>query len=149
MKLFWVVLIGLVGMYLPANPAHASIRAGCAGTVETGRSDVVGWIDMNVMLQLGEAQAPNRLVVTAPDGSVAEYIDGAGLTPPSEAMPVWLAPSSGQGEYTLDVDGYECVVELTADGETESDATPSEIPYDELNIKLDDNWKARTELFST
>jgi hypothetical protein len=100
----------------------ASVRGGCAGTIETGRSDAVGWIDTNVMLQLGEPEAPHRFLVEAPDGSEVAYSDGAGLTPPSEAMPVWLAPASKFGTYRLDVDGYECTVEVTSAGEPDTDA---------------------------
>jgi len=147
-KVILVLVIGLVAMSLPVSSAQASIRAGCAGTIETGRSDAVGWIDANVMLQLGEAQVPSRLVVTAPDGSVVEHIDGAGLTPPDEVMPVWLAPVNGPGEYVLEVDGYECVVEITAGGETNLRKAPNGSSAAASSVNLDDTWQARSELFS-
>ena len=148
MKVILVLVIGLVAMSLPVSAAQASIRAGCAGTIETGRSDAVGWIDANVMLQLGEAQVPSRFIVTAPDGSVVEHIDGAGLTPPDEVMPFWLAPVSGPGEYVLEVDGYECVVEITAGGETDLRTAPNGSKDDAPSVNLDDTWQARSALFS-
>jgi hypothetical protein len=140
----------LVLAFLAITPfsAQASIRAGCAGTIETGRSDAVGWIDANVMLQLGEAQTPGRFIVTAPDGSVVEHINGAGLTPPNEVMPVWLSPVSGPGEYVLEVDGYECVVEITAGGETNLRAASNGSNAAAPSVNLDDTWQARSALFS-
>ena len=140
--------MGLVAMSLPVSAAQASIRAGCAGTIETGRSDAVGWIDANVMLQLGEAEVPSRFIVTAPDGSVVEHIDGAGLTPPDEVMPVWLAPVSGPGEYVLKVDGFGCVVEITAGGETNLLTAPNRSNAAASSVTLDATWQARSELFS-
>ncbi len=148
MKVIFVLLIGLVATSLPVSTAQASIRAGCAGTIETGRSDAVGWIDANVMLQLGEAQTPGRFIVTAPDGSVVEHINGAGLTPPNGVMPVWLSPVSGPGEYVLEVDGYECVVEITAGGETNLRAASNGSNAAAPSVNLDDTWQARSALFS-
>jgi len=100
------------------------------------------------MLQLGEAQTPGRFIVTAPDGSVVEHIDGAGLTPPDEVMPVWLSPVSGPGEYVLEVDGYECVVEITAGGETDRRTAPNDSNAAASSVILDDTWQARSALFS-
>ena len=148
MKVILVFVIGLVAMSLPVGATQASIRAGCAGTIETGRSDAVGWIDANVMLQLGEAQTPGRFIVTAPDGSVVEHIDGAGLTPPDEVMPVWLSPVSGPGEYMLEVDGYDCVVEITAGGETDLLTAPNGSKDNELSVNLEGTWQARSALVS-
>lgn len=147
MKGICALAIGLIAMSLLVGVAQASIRAGCAGTIETGRSDAVGWIDANVMLQLGEAQVPGRFIVTAPDGSVVEHIDGAGLTPPDEVMPVWLAPVNGPGEYVLEVDGYDCVVEITAGGETDLLTVTNGSNAAAPSVILDDTWQARSALF--
>lgn len=148
MKVILVLLIGLVATSLPVSAAQASIRAGCAGTIETGRSDAVGWIDVNVMLQLDEAQVPGHFAVTSPDGSTQEYIGGVDLIPPDEVMPVWLAPVSGPGEYVLEVDGYECVVEITAGGETDLLTAPSGSNAAASSVDLGDTWQARSAPFS-
>lgn len=148
MKVVFVLVMGLVAMSLPVSAAQASIRAGCAGTIETGRSDAVGWIDANVMLQLGDAQVPSHFVVTAPDGSTDEYIEGVGLTPPDVVMPVWLAPVNGPGEYVLEVDGYDCVVEITAGGETDLLTAPTGSEDDVPSVNPEGTWQARSALFS-
>ncbi len=141
----------LLGAGLSVTPARASVPGGCAGTLYSGRSDAVGWIDLDVMAQLGDGVPPALFEVQGPDGSRASYVNGAGLEAPTPAMPIWLAPVTSIGTYTLIIDGgYDCVVEVTADGVTNTadggEETTSDTPIIDPNVTIGDEtfWEART-----
>ena len=132
-------------------PAQASIQGGCAGTAETGYVNAVGWVDLNTMLQLGEeAETPELFSVIAPDGTQVDYHRGEGLMAPTPSMPIWLAQVSGAGDYTIIIDGYDCVATVdpgSASGLlTTVDAAASEARSPEVQKDLSDEafWAVRT-----
>lgn len=92
------------------GPVHASLRAGCVGSDDIGVPGAVGWTDADVLFQLGPASPPHELVVQSPTGDSKTFLDGQGLEPPTDVLPFWLAVAPENGEYTLIVDGYDCVV---------------------------------------
>lgn len=103
-------------MYAVSFPqtAYATVPSGCVGTFETGVANAVGWIDVGVMLGNGQASAPERFIVEAPDGTVKTYFNGDGLTPPTDIMPIWFASADQFGNYTVKVDGQVCTASLMA-----------------------------------
>ena len=105
--------------------AYATIPSGCVGTFETGVANVVGWIDVGVMLGNEQATAPERLIIEAPDGTVTTYLNGNGLTPPTGIMPIWFAPADQPGDYTVSVDGEVCTTSLTAFAVSGESSSPS------------------------
>ena len=132
-------------------PAQASIQGGCAGTAETGYGNAVGWVDLNTMLQLGdEAETPELFSVISPDGTQVDYHRGEGLMAPTPSMPIWLAQVSGAGDYTIIIDGYDCVATVdpgSASGLlTTVDAAASEARSPEVQKDLSDEafWVVRT-----
>lgn len=132
-------------------PAQASIQGGCAGTAETGYGNAVGWVDLNTMLQLGEeAETPELFSVIAPDGTQVDYHRGEGLMPPTPSMPIWLAQVSGAGDYTIVIDGFDCVATVDPDSASgllaTVDAVASEARPPEVQKDLSDEtfWAART-----
>ena len=98
-----LVIAAVVAAGFLATPARASILGGCVGPFETGVSLAVGWVDVGVMLGASDPEPPALFFVTGPDGAQVEYANGIGLTPPTDLMPVWLAPVSGAGEYQISV----------------------------------------------
>lgn len=137
------------------TPAQASIRGGCAGTAETGYGNAVGWVDLNTMLQLGEeAETPELFSVISPDGTQVDYRRGEGLVAPTPSMPIWLAQVSGAGDYTIIIDGYDCVATvepgsaselLTVDTVATGEVRPSEIQTD---LSGETFWDVRTALIN-
>lgn len=126
----WLFLaFGLV-MYAVSAPqtAYATVPGGCVGTFETSLVNAVGWIDVGVMLGNEQATAPARFVVEAPDGAVTTYLNGDGLTPPTNVLPIWFAPADQLGDYRVIVDGEVCIATLTALAPSSEFPSPSAGP---------------------
>jgi hypothetical protein len=119
---------------ISAEPVRGSILTGCVGTNATGVSDAIGWVDVGVMLTAADPEPPASLHVVAPDGSEVEYRDGAGLTPPTETMPIWFAPALMSGEYRLVINGSEACTAFIGAEENAS------ISIEQLVI----DWEARS-----
>jgi len=94
----------------PMN-SRASLRAGCVGSEDIGMPGYAGWTDAGMLFQTDPASPPKHMLVLGPDQAESEFIDGVGLTPPTEVLPFWLFVVAEDGAYQLDVDGYECSVE--------------------------------------
>jgi hypothetical protein len=94
--------------------AQASILAGCVGTDDTAVPGVVGWVDVGVMLGTEAAQAPGLTTVVAPDGTTTNFLNGDGLIPPTDEMPIWFAPVDQLGDYAVTTDGDACIATVTA-----------------------------------
>lgn len=109
------------------SPVRASILAGCVGTDDTAVPGVVGWVDVGVMLGTEAAQAPGLTTVAAPNGTTTSYLNGDGLIPPEDEMPIWFASVNQLGDYTVTTDGDACTVTVTALAEA---ATPPSLPSD-------------------
>ena len=116
--------------------AQASILAGCVGTDDTAVPGVVGWVDVGVMLGTEAAQAPGLTTVVAPDGTTTNYLNGDGLIPPTDEMPIWFAPVDQLGNYTVTTDGDACIATVTALAEDE------ELTFHSLNI----DWEVHSAL---
>ena len=110
--------------------AQASILSGCVAPEDAGVSHVVGWVDVGVMLGMAEPAPPASVKVTAPDGSVVDYRDGAGLMAPTDVLPVWFAPAPLAGNYELVIDGGErCTISVHGG----SDSSPTVVDEIELD----------------
>ena len=107
-----IVMLGGLLLTAPSN-VYASLRAGCVGSDDIGVPGAVGWTDADLLFQLGPASPPHELVVQSPHGDSKTFLDGLGLELPTEVLPFWLAVVPENGEYTLIVDGYDCVVEAS------------------------------------
>jgi hypothetical protein len=116
--------------------AQASILAGCVGTDDTAVPGVVGWVDVGVMLGTEAARAPGLTTVVAPDGTATNFLNGEGLIPPNDEMPIWFAPVNQLGDYIVTNDGDECKVAVTALAEDEK------IRFDSINI----DWEVHSAL---
>jgi hypothetical protein len=147
MRVLLVLLMMALTASLPLGVAKASIQGGCAGTLETGRSDAVGWIDMNTMLQLGDPEVPHLFLVVSDDGTRTEYVDGKGLVRPDEFMSAWLAPVETMGQYSLSVDGFECVVDVTANGEIQHEFRGEVVQDAPFPAAVKDLWTVHTAPF--
>jgi hypothetical protein len=110
-------------------PARAEILSGCVAPEDAGVSHLVGWVDGGVMLGMADPEPPTSLQVTAPDGSVVDYRDGAGLLVPTDVLPIWFAPAPLVGDYELVIDGGErCTISV-------GDATDRSVPVtDEIEL---------------
>ena len=109
--------------------ARASILAGCVGTDDTAVPGVVGWVDVGVSLGTEAARAPGLTTVVAPDGTATDFLNGDGLIPPTDEMPIWFAPVNQLGDYAVTTDGDACTVTVTALAEA---ATPPSLPSDTI-----------------
>ena len=147
MRFLLVFLMMALTVSLPLGVAKASIQGGCVGTLETGRSDAVGWIDMNTMLQLGDPEVPHLFLVVSEDGTRTEYMDGNGLIRPDESMPAWLAPVETVGQYSLSVDGFECVVDVAAGGEIQHEFRGEVAQDAPFPAAVKDLWTVHTAPF--
>ena len=116
--------------------ARASILAGCVGTDDTAVPGAVGWVDVGVMLGTEAARAPGLTTVVAPDGTATNFLNGDGLIPPTDEMPIWFAPVNQLGDYAVTTDGDECTVTVTALAEDE------ELTLHSLNI----DWEVHSAL---
>jgi hypothetical protein len=130
-----LVLVLGVALGTPSR-AQASILAGCVGTDDTAVPGVVGWVDVGVMLGTEAAQAPGLTTVVAPDGTTTNYLNGDGLIPPTDEMPIWFAPVDQLGNYTVTTDGDACIATVTALAEDE------ELTFHSLNI----DWEVHSAL---
>ena len=93
--------------------ARASVLSGCVSPEEAGVNNHVGWIDVGVMLGMADPEPPASLQVTDPTGGVTEYLDGVGLIPPTDVLPIWFASAEQVGTYELVVNrGEPCTVEV-------------------------------------
>jgi hypothetical protein len=91
---------------------------------------VVGWVDVGVMLGMAEPAPPASVKVKAPDGSVVDYRDGAGLMAPTDVLPIWFAPAPMEGNYELVIDGGErCTISVHGG----SDGSPTVVDEIELD----------------
>lgn len=96
-----------------ASPAKAEILSGCVAPEDAGVTQVVGWVDVGVMLGMADPEPPTTLQVTDPNGAVVVYRDGLGLLPPTGVLPIWFAPAPLAGDYELVIDGSErCTVSI-------------------------------------
>jgi hypothetical protein len=111
-------------------PVRAEILSGCVAPKDAAVSQLVGWVDVGVMLGMAEPEPPASLLVTAPDGSVVDYRDGVGLLTPTDALPIWFAPAPLMGDYELVIDGGERCTVSVHDG---SDDPPTVVDEIELN----------------
>jgi hypothetical protein len=126
-----IVAAVIVCSVVLAAPTRATVLGGCVAPAEAGVTHLVGWVDVGVMLGTAEPEPPSSLLVTAPDGRVIDYRNGAGLVPPTDVLPIWFAPAEIEGDYELLVDGYEaCTIKV---GDESVDLTP-------VADKIDGDW---------
>ena len=122
----WSVVLLIVAMQ--ASPVKASYSDVCGGSAELGRTDVVGVPDVGFMVG-GEPTVPKEMAVyrftnVTGEYTLTKYLDGVGLTPPSDLYPLWLAPVEGPGMYFIIHDGNECVVAVEASIEPQPSGSP-------------------------
>jgi hypothetical protein len=110
--------------------AQASILSGCVTPEDAGVSHLVGWVDVGVMLGMAEPAPPASVKVTAPDGSVVDYRDGAGLMAPTDVLPIWFAPAELAGTYELVINGEERCTIVVNDGSDALTPIADEIELD-------------------
>lgn len=130
-----LVLVLGAALAVPSR-AQASILAGCVGTDDTAIPGVVGWVDVGVMLGTEAAQAPGLTTVVAPDGTTTNFLNGDGLIPPTDEMPIWFARVMQLGDYVITTDGDACVATVTAL------AADEELTLHSLNI----DWEVHSAL---
>ena len=135
-----LVLMLVLGVVLGTpSRAQASILAGCVGTDDTAVSGVVGRVDVGVMLGTEAAQAPGLTTVVAPDGTATNFLNGDGLIPPTDEMPIWFAPVDQLGDYTVTTDGDACTVTVTALAEAvTSPSLPSDTGWEAHSAPIHD-----------
>jgi hypothetical protein len=108
---------------------RASVLSGCVSPEDAGVNNLVGWVDVGVMLGMADPEPPASFQVTDPNGSVIEYHNGFGLITPTDVLPIWFAPAELVGTYELVINGEERCEIVVSD---RSDALTS--IADEINL---------------
>lgn len=116
--------------------AQATILSGCVAPADAGVAHLVGWVDLGVLLEGADPEPPALMQVIAPDGTVTEYRDGAGLIAPTEALPIWFALAEQTGDYQL-VNGEERCTVYVGD---ELGSVPTAYPEGRRKADTGLNW---------
>ena len=117
--------------------AQATILSGCVAPEDAGVAHLVGWVDVGVLLGVGDPEPPALLQVIAPDGSVTDYRDGDGLTTPTGSLPIWFARAEQTGDYQVVINGEErCTIHVG----DELSSVPTEPPEFRRQASNGLNW---------